>query len=188
MREELHLSAGHHEKDPGAVNKDGIKEANLNIEFRELVFIELKRLPTYDTIITDYDWETNTQYQLRLKNRKKEEKTITFDIHFNAGVPTANGSECVIAKGASQMSKDIAREIQNVTCSILGTRDRGVITDDKTARGKIGILHLEGPAVLVEICFITNESDMKKYHANKQKLAAAYAKILSNYNQKLNKK
>ena len=184
MNEAVSPSAGHHLKDPGAVNSSGVKEADKTIELRDLVIKAIERFSPTTKIISDKDTETNTQYQNRLKLVKNN---IIFDIHFNAAASElANGTEVVISANAGQASKDIAKEILEGTCRILGTRNRGILKDTETPRGKIGILNLAGPAVLLEICFISNKDDMAKYELHKRDLAFFIACTLTHYDKKLN--
>lgn len=187
MREEVGLSAGHHLKDTGAVSGE-YKENLLTIEFRDLVLQYMQEDRKNVIVATDDDTETNTQYQNRLRKLETSGTLIIVDIHFNAASPTANGSEVIVSNHASQNSKDLAKLLQDAMVSILGTEDRGVKPESMTARGRIGILNLKGVAVLPEICFITNTGDMLKYEANKHALAKAFAKIIVEFDEKINSK
>lgn len=168
-------SAGHHEKDPGAVY-NGVKESEKNIEFRGLIS---KHLGDHKHIM-DKDSETNAQYQNRIKPGNG---SVLLDIHFNASAnESANGTEMIIANNASAQSKQMATELAEGTACILGVKNRGVKTEAQTARGKIGILNLgAGIAVLAELCFISNKDDMAKYESSKEDLAKFYAEFLIKY-------
>jgi hypothetical protein len=67
----IFISAGHNSKsktikqDPGAVNKQGIKEGDLTIEFRDLVCQELDLLNA--NYIKDLDEESLSMYLNRIK-------------------------------------------------------------------------------------------------------------------------
>lgn len=168
-------SAGHHDNDPGAVY-NGIKEADKNKEFRDLIS---KNLGTHKHIM-DQDSETNAQHQKRIKPGNG---SVLLDIHFNASSNTsATGTEMIIANNASAQSKQMATELAEGTACILGVKNRGVKTEAQTARGRIGILNLgAGIAVLAELCFISNADDMAKYNSKKQELAAFFAQTLIKY-------
>lgn len=170
-------SAGHHSKDPGAIG-NGYKEADVTILIRNAVMEHLKCYTNETT--TDKDWETNTQYQNRIRGIKGK---VVLDIHLNAATPSANGTEVIVSKNAGQMSKDFGKEILDATCLILGTRSRGLIDETKTARGSIGIVNMSGIAALVEVCFISNASEMETLMKdnNINKLGKAYADILVKY-------
>lgn len=186
MREDINLSAGHYNNDPGAVNKFGVKEADLTKELRDLIYTELLKYENAESITTDHDWETNSQYQLRLRNKKTDEIAVTFDIHFNAAGETATGTETIISKNASKTSIAFGTEIQAVAVKVLGLKDRGVLTEDKTPRGRLGILNIKGIAALIEVCFITNENDLKRYHSVKKELACELARVIHKFNKMVN--
>ena len=57
----------------------------------------------------------------------------------------------------------------------------GVKTEAMSARGTLGWMRLNGQNILLEVCFISNKSDMEKYQANKSILAFKIAKILYDY-------
>lgn len=168
-------SAGHHNNDPGAVY-NGIKEADKTKELRNLIS---KYLGSHKHIM-DNDWETNSQYQNRIKPASG---SVIFDIHFNASTNSiASGTEMIISNSASENSKKMAAELASGTSLILGIPNRGVKTEKQTARGKIGILNLPaGISVLAEVCFLSNLSDMAKYDTNKDRLACFYAETLIKY-------
>lgn len=170
-------SAGHHNNDSGAVY-NGIKEADKTKEFRNLVskYLELRNHPH----IMDVDSENNAQYQNRIKPGAG---SVLLDTHFNASANTnATGTEMIVSNTANKNSIAMATELANGTAAILGITNRGVKTEAQTARGKIGILNLgAGIAVLAEICFLSNFSDMQKYELHKYALACFYADILIKY-------
>lgn len=170
-------SAGHHDKDPGAVYH-GIKESDKTKEFRNLVskYLKLRNHPH----IMDKDSETNAQYQSRIKPGSG---SVLLDTHFNASSNVnATGTEMIVANNASKESIAMATELAQCTAKILGIANRGVKTEAQTARGKIGILNLgSGIAVLAELCFLSNFSDMQKYELHKYALACFYADILIKY-------
>lgn len=169
-------SAGHHNGDLGAT-ANGYREGELTQELRNLVVKELSRLNV--KYITDKDDENNRQYQGRIRPGAG---SVIFDIHFNAGPPTATGTEVIVANEANERSKQFAKELADGTAKILGIRNRGVKDETGTHYSRIGILRLPaGTAALMEVCFITNMSDMAAYQVNKERLAAFYAETLKKY-------
>lgn len=175
-------SAGHHDKDPGAV-ANGYREADVTKLIRNSVICHLEELDA--EYKTDADLETNTQYQNRIRNIKGK---VVLDIHLNAASPTAKGTEVIVSKNASHLSKQFADEILNSTCSVLGTVNRGVKDETKTARGSIGIVNLSGLACLVEVCFISNKEEMAILMSPGMidKLGKAYAHIMVKYDKLYN--
>jgi len=169
-------SAGHHNGDLGATT-NGYREGELTQELRNLVVKELSCLNV--KYITDKDDETNRQYQGRIK---PADGSVIFDIHFNAGPPSATGTEVIISNVANDNSRLFARELVDGASRILGIRNRGVKGESGSQHSRVGILHLDaGIASLVEVCFITNEQDIAAYQVNKERLAAFYAKTLKKY-------
>lgn len=174
----IFLSAGHHNTDPGAVSGKFI-ERDLTKESRFLIsqYIDKSQL------ILDKDFETNTQYQGRIKPGSG---SVVFDIHFNAGSPTSTGTECYVKKSdfanKNSMSYKMADEICKATSEILGIKNRGVKSESQSQHSRIGILNKSaGCSVLWEICFISSVLDMSAYTFKKAELSHKIADILVKY-------
>lgn len=161
----VYPSAGHNNFDPGAVY-NGIKEADKTKELRNLIS---KHLGTHKHI-TDYDCETNRQHQNRIKPGSG---SVLADHHFDASTnPNVSGVGVFVANNANENSKAMGQEVVNGLSEIMQIPNRGVRTESQSGRGRIGILHLgAGIAILVEVCFLSNPSDMAKYELNKEKIA-----------------
>ena len=178
----IFLSAGHNSKsksvkqDPGAINKFGVKEGDLTIEFRDLVAkeLELLNLP----FKTDLQEETLQMYLDRIKTGTG---SVVIEYHFDAGPEVAQGSTSLIEEDSDVNDMKFAREILDSTCQILGTRSRGVKPESWTRHGRLALMREEGIICLFEIGFITNEQDLAKYHAKKHQLAKDHALILRKY-------
>lgn len=169
------LSAGHHRKDPGAV-ANGYKEADLNIDFRDLVVAECKKLGL--KVITDNDDETLSQYLNRIKTGNG---SVVLEFHFDAASPTATGTTALIEAEADRYDKAFAQEIVNLTSEVLGIRNRGVKSEKESSRGTLGLMREEGIICLLELGFITNSDDIKAYQKNKKELAWKMASIIKRY-------
>lgn len=174
----IFLSAGHHDKDPGAVSGKYI-ERDLTKESRGL--IEMYIDPSQ--LIKDKDFETNSQYQGRIKPGSG---SVVFDIHFNSGSATATGTECYVNTAdfanKNSFSYKMAEEICKVTSEILGVSSRGVKPEGSSQHSRIGILNKgAGCAVLWEICFISNPLNMSSYTFKKAELSRKIAEILLKY-------
>lgn len=169
-------SAGHHNADPGAVY-NGRKEAEEMKCFRDLVIAELQAKGHKP--IADRDDETASQHQSRIKPGNG---SVVAEFHLDAvPSPTATGTTAVVKRNPTPLSMQMGQELVNTTARILGIRNRGVITEDKTNRGRIGIVNKPGTAVLLELGFLSNPSDMAAFDANKVALAKAIAEILIKY-------
>lgn len=171
-------SAGHHNADSGAVS-NGYKENELTKEARNIIAVNSNA----EDLIMDKDWETNSQYQRRIKPGSG---SVVFDIHFNAGSPTAGGTECYVNthdfSDKNSMSFRMASEVCDFTSKTLGIKNRGVKSEGNSQHSRLGILNLgAGCSVLWEICFITSVLDMQQYQSKKEELLKGIAKILKKY-------
>lgn len=171
----IFISAGHHNADSGAVSGKFI-ERDLTKESRELISAYIDK----SQVIKDKDFETNTQYQSRIKPGSG---SVVFDIHFNAGSPTATGTECYVNKAdfanKNSLSYKMAEEICKVTSEILGIKNRGVKSEQNSQHSRLGILNKKaGCSVLWEIAFISSVLDMSAYTFKKAELSRKIADIL----------
>lgn len=171
-------SAGHNDFDPGAV-ANGFREADLTKDARNIIASHSRA----EDLIMDKDWETNKQYQGRIKPGSG---SVVFDIHFNSGSPTATGTECFVNSrdfaDKKSMSYRMAEEICVLTATTLGIRNRWVKSERDSQHRRLGILNLgAGCSVLWEICFITSALDMQRYQMHKHKLLKGVADILKKY-------
>lgn len=172
-------SAGHHDKDPGAVY-NGIKEADKTKELRDLIS---KYLGAHKHIV-DKDWETNRQYQDRIKPGSG---SVLADHHFDASTnTTVSGVGVFVANNANSNSRAMAQEVVDGLSKIIGLPNRGVKTESQSGRGRIGILHLgAGISILVEVCFISNPCDMARYELVKEKVAEFLAEVYKKWDDKI---
>lgn len=174
------ISAGHGGTDPGA-SGNGYIERDLAIELRNLIVSELKALGI--SALSDDDKNALKQTLLWLRG-KFTTGDILLDIHWNAaGNPDANGSEVIIPQIASAFEKDLAAAILKCFTSF-GYRDRGVKPETETARKSLGWMRPNAENILIEVCFISNLTDMKLYQANKQGIARRVAATLAHFRSK----
>jgi len=177
MARKIILSAGHGGTDPGAVSGSYI-ERDLAIELRNLIVKELNSLGIKPLVDDDRNALKQTLAWLRGKFGSRD---ILVDIHWNAaGSREANGSEIIIPDVSSKFEKDLANALLKVFTDI-GLRNRGVKPEALTARKKLGWMRPAAENILLEVCFITNPTDMKLYQANKTTIARRIATILANY-------
>lgn len=175
-----YISAGHNTKgpktDPGAVG-NGYKEADLTIEIRDLVVKEC--LSKGIKVITDKDDETLAQYLGRIKPGNG---SVVLEFHFDASSsPSATGSTAIISGTPSQNSRNFAKELVDTTSNTLCIKNRGVITEADSHRGRLGLMRKEGIVALLEIAFISNKSDVEAYKKYKEELAKNIANIIEKY-------
>ena len=74
-----------------------------------------------------------------------------------------------------------AKEIVDATAQTLGVKNRGVINEAESHRGRLGLMREQGIVSLLEIGFISNPDDVKKYQQKKIELATRLARIIKKY-------
>lgn len=178
----IFISAGHNAKsknvkrDPGAVG-NGYKEGDLTIDFRDRVCKELDALKI--PYVKDDDDETLAMYLQRIKTDKG---SVVIEYHFDAaGSPSATGTTGLIESEADRLDKAFAKELTDSTAAILGIRNRGVIDEAQSHRGRLGLMREEGIICLLELGFISNKNDLEKYFSRRDLLAKRHAEIICKY-------
>lgn len=174
------ISAGHNPKgvrvDPGAV-ANGLHEANIAVEFRDLVVTQCLNLGV--KVIQDKDDERLGDYLERIKTGNG---SVVLEFHCDAAASsTATGTTALIEAEADRLDKMFAKEIVDATSSILGIRNRGVITETQSHRKSLALMREEGIVCLLELFFLTNKKDIEAYNQHKRKLALAIAQIAKKY-------
>lgn len=172
--------AGHHNRDSGAVY-NGRFENKETQKIRDCIVYHLKKKGV--KVITDRDDRTLSQV---IGDIKPGSSSVLYEAHLDASVnASATGTTCVVSAesfAAKDNSYKMASEICEVTSKLLNIRNRGVISERQSHRGRLGILHTKaGISVLHEWCFISNENDMKALDTNLDKVCEAIAKILKKY-------
>ena len=173
------ISAGHNTKgkrDPGAVSGK-LVEAEKTVEFRDLVVPIARGMGV--KVITDSDEESLGTY---LKRIQTGTGSVVLEFHFDAAASsTATGTTALVGGDADRLDKAFAKELVEATSQILNIRNRGVISEADSHRGRLGLMREQGTVALLELCFISNPSDMAKYEKNKICLAARIAQIIKKY-------
>jgi N-acetylmuramoyl-L-alanine amidase len=175
----IFISAGHNNqgvKDPGA--GDGkINEADLTVEFRDLVIKELKKKGL--KYISDKDYEKLSDY---LKRIQTGSGSVVLEYHFDsAASQTATGATAIVGSDADRLDKAFGLELVNVTAATQGIKNRGLMTEAESHRGRLGLMRESGIVALLELGFISNVNDMKAYNFHKYTLAKQHVDILERY-------
>ena len=176
----LYISAGHNpngiKTDSGAVG-NGRREADLTVEFRNLVLDQLKAKNA--PFISDNDTETLGQY---LKRAETGNGSVVLEFHFDASTNSkATGATVLVGVDADDNDKAFARDILYATVSTFGIKNRGVLSEADSHRGRLGLMREKGIVALLELCFISNPDDLKAYDLHKTELAGKIADILIKY-------
>lgn len=185
-KRKLFISAGHSNtkgRDRGAVG-NGYVEGNVTVEFRDLLVNQLKIHGADVTVDKNDSVSGETVSFIRGLIQKKlfSVNGILVDIHFNASSNTsATGAEVIIPDAPSTFEKELAKDLANEIADCLGVKNRGVKTELQSARKQLVWMRTTGENVLLELCFISNASDMEKYQENKEKLAIRLARLLTDW-------
>lgn len=177
----IYNSAGHHNKDSGAVGTyEGkpIQENKIMMEFRDGISARLTERGY--KFITDNDNETLSQYLGRIKPGSG---SVLCEGHLNAASSSkATGIEVIIPDNFDKYDKALASMIATGLHKITGLALRnggtGVITEADSHRGKLGFLRKPGTNVLIEYGFISNPSDMKIIFEKKKEICNFVADCL----------
>ena len=177
----IYLIAGHNSKGTGASGVRGTDEAEMTIELRDDIADNLRRAGV--KVTTDDD-RKSLRSVLRWLGSIVRPNDVVVDIHFNAFHSTAaNGTEVFVSKNHTEREAKLARNILDAITESLGTRSRGVKTEDRSQHRSIGILSgrpAKAVNVLIEVCFITSPSDVSKYNANYGKMLERISEVLMN--------
>lgn len=174
------ISAGHNPNglrpDPGAI-ANGYHEANLASEFRNLVTEQLKKIGV--SYVSDKDDERLGTYLERIKTGSG---SVVLEFHFDAASnASASGTTALIEAESDRLDRAFAKELSDLTSTILGIPNRGVKSETQSHRGRLALMREEGIICLLELGFITNINDLNKYNSNKHKLAVEMAKVIKRY-------
>ncbi len=165
------IDAGHGLPDGGAVASDGTIESDLNLAIAKQIFNLLDSAGFECIMIRDdqnsiYS-EGNTIHAKKvsdIKNRveiaNKNNDAFIVSIHMNTfETPDVHGAQ-VFFKSGSEISKDIATEIQNVINLKYQPENTKV---SKPIPSNVYLFsHIKNDSVLVECGFLTNSEDLTK--------------------------
>lgn len=170
----MFISAGHSNKDPGAVSGSR-KEADIAEDFRNLVSTQLS-ISKYPHEV-DARGTENTVLNDAIKRMKAHR--VGMEFHCNAAEnPAATGVEVLCAPKDNILAGRICKAIADS----LGIRNRGVKPENSGQHHRLGFVQAGG--MIVELFFISNKSDLAAYDEKRLDAAKNVARILIEYGQK----
>lgn len=156
------LDAGHGGSDPGAIGSDGTKEKNITLSITKMVkeILEQKGAKVYMTRTTDVDvFGPNAsdaeELQARVNVGEKYNSDMFVSLHINSSVNKNIGGFSTYYYPKTDNDLRLAKNIQNKLAANFGVDDLGV----RQANFYV-IKRISMPAVLVEMCFISNEKEL----------------------------
>lgn len=184
----LFISSGHSTKpgrDCGAAG-NGLIEGVEAAKIRKRTVEIMKSKYNVVTII-DKDDSILSETIAFAKNKLTTD-AIVIDIHFNAGPVTATGVECLVPKEYTLFELELARKISVNMSEIMQIPLRGILNgragvkdEASSHHGRLGFMRLTGENVLIELCFISNPSDVKKYLDNFERICESLADIFFSF-------
>lgn len=170
----IFLIAGHGGGDSGALGVNGRTESAETIKLRDKIGVHLKKSGADFKIDDDRDGLTAV-----LRKMNTGSGSVVLDLHFNASQnKTATGIEVIVGDDAQVNDLSLAMDVLDVMIKRTGLKSRGVKKESQTPRKRLGVMREYGAVCLLETCFISNESDMRKYDAVVDILARDIAAIL----------
>jgi N-acetylmuramoyl-L-alanine amidase len=173
MPKTIFVGAGHGGSDPGAVG-NGQREADLALRLRDKIAALL--LTRGFSVKTDGPIGVNQP----LSNSIAIAKNCSgprVEIHFNAGPPTAQGVEALSLPLEKSLAQDLAQTIAFLTKSPV-RGEGGWKSDSSGQHHRLGFCR-EGGGVVVEVAFISNNNEMKRYLDREGDIAQAIAQVLA---------
>lgn len=101
-----------------------------------------------------------------------KDRELDVSVHFNSASASATGTECLYYD-----AKSLSAKMSAAMAKALDIRDRG----PKERKELYFLCNTTKPAILLEVCFVSNKDDVAKYKANFERLCQAIAKVIADY-------
>lgn len=101
-----------------------------------------------------------------------KDRELDVSVHFNSASASATGTECLYYD-----AKSLSAKMSAAMAKALDIRDRG----PKERTELYFLRNTTKPAILLEVCFVSNKDDVAKYKANFERLCQAIAKTIADY-------
>jgi len=167
----LFISAGHDDSDPGAV-ANGYTEAQIVLEFRDLVASVLRR----EGLAFSKDGEREENLPLRDAARLASQHDVAVEFHTNAATPAASGAETLSRPGNFGKGAELTALISKV----LDIPDRGAKPEDAGQHSRLAFVS-QGGGIIVELFFLTNQRDLRRFREWQHELAEKVAMLLASW-------
>jgi N-acetylmuramoyl-L-alanine amidase len=168
------VSAGHTNvvgQDRGAAG-NGFIEGNLSVELRDAVAAKLRELGGKRVVEDGFDGENQP---LSKALNLARYSTIAVEFHWNAGPPLTTGVEVLSKPSKKALAQKIAKAIAIAT-GIKLRGEAGWKADNSGQHHRLAFCEVGG--LIVEVCFISNADDMRRYRENFDAVVNAIAAVL----------
>lgn len=179
------LDAGHGGSDPGAIGASGVKEKEITLAITKLLKenLEAKGAKVYMTRSRDADvYGPNAsdvqELQARVNVGEKYKSDIFVSVHINSSVNKSVGGISTYYYPKTNNDLRLAKAVQKKLTDNFGVDDLGV----RQANFYV-IKRISMPAVLLELCFISNAKEEKLIRGGwfQKKAAKMIAEGVENY-------
>lgn len=178
------LDAGHGADDVGATNGDRYeKDDDLKLTLKIKEKLEAMGINVYLTRSDDSD----VTLAERCKNANKKHCTLFVSVHRNsADDKNANGIEAWVSRKPKGDEYTLAEDLVASICKLTGQQNRGVKKGFRD--NSYGDYYINSdtdmPSLLLEVGFITNDSDNKAFDEKLDETAETIAKTIFDHVQK----
>lgn len=172
------LDAGHGGSDSGATSTDGKRlEKDDNLTLTLKVKDELEKMGVKVVLTRDDDSTVSLKDRCRTANKKHCDLFVA--IHRNSSAK-GTGIEAWISRIEKNGEKQTAKKMVASLCEVTGLENRGVKRGyrDLSANNYYVNSNTNMPSILLEVGFITNETDNKAFDEKLDENALAIAKVI----------
>ncbi|WP_439444128.1 N-acetylmuramoyl-L-alanine amidase [Listeria aquatica] len=163
------VHAGHNYKVAGAHGIIKEEEWTRKVTDKVIWFLRQAGHTVYDC--TDNDGATQNQNLANIVKKCNQHKvTLDVSIHFNSASASATGTEVLYYD-----QKATAERVSEAVASTLGIRNRGA----KENKGLYVLRNTKSPAILIEVCFVTNAGDVNAIKAKLAPVGKAIAEAIT---------
>lgn len=171
--------------DPGAVNKTtGITEANVALEIGKLVKKYLEAAGCEVKLLQSDNLNYDGVGECVCEAANNWPADVFVSLHCNAFNGMAEGTEIFTSRGqtaADELATCIMAQVENTFGAKLCVRSDWLDGDVDREAGYVVLNATNMPAVLYEMIFIDNDTDLKFLLANKDEMAKAIARGITDY-------
>lgn len=172
------LDAGHGGSDSGATSADGKRlEKDDNLALTLKVKDNLEKMGVTVVMTREDDSDITLKERCRLANKKHCD--IFVALHRNSSA-TGTGIEAWISRIEKNGEKKTAKKLVDSLCDITELNNRGVKRGyrDLSANNYYINANTDMPSILLEVGFITSDTDNKAFDDNLDENALAIAKVI----------
>lgn len=173
------LSAGHSDTDPGAVNKEGRKEADIARDMRNMVALYLRRDTNY-RVTTDGISMNNQPLREAVKLVGKGKHDIAIEFHCNAfSSEKAKGVEALAGDTDKELSQILCKTVADVLETPVRGSEGGWKSEGSGQHSRLAFVRAGG--IILELFFITNPKELAMWDAKKWVVAREVAKEIAKF-------